>query len=295
MHGSWNGAPGTGRPDPLVTKSARTSGAVQQDRRARVLAAAWKAMAAFSRSVPSSGNQTGSALWTTFVMSSRDCVLGGAAAPGRAGRSRRRRSRRGRGGEGRRPIRRPRCHVERGRGHALSHRGLDAGQPEREAGVPDALGSSAEGTVGRVRPRRGGVARSPACARPRATRAEHRGVARARPWGTTMALPGDGAIALPGSGTTAGMGVPADDLAVRQRRAGAGVPPGRQVPPRASRPAARRASAWKAPAGPRAACRPRRRRGCATAPTCPARSAGRSGSGRWRRRRSCCGCPSRRS
>ena len=32
----------------------------------------WKAMAAFSRSVPSSGNQTGAALWTVFVMSYGD-------------------------------------------------------------------------------------------------------------------------------------------------------------------------------------------------------------------------------
>ena len=67
--GSWKGAPGTGRPEPLVTK---LPGAVWPFRRFAVLGwlrTEWKAMAAFSRSVPSSGNQTGAALWTVFVMS----------------------------------------------------------------------------------------------------------------------------------------------------------------------------------------------------------------------------------
>ncbi|MNZ69979.1 hypothetical protein D3C78_882970 [compost metagenome] len=45
---------------------------------------------------------------------------------------------------------------------------------------------------------------------------------------------------------------------------------------------------------PQGGCLPRTRRAPATWPTCPGRSAGRSGSGRWRRRRCGCGCRNRR-
>ena len=99
MQGSWKGAPGTGRPEPLVTKPPDCGAPLRSGSRERVVRpAAWNAMAAFSRSVPSSGNQTGAALWISFVMSRRLWVpTAHSVRAERPGAAATRRSRRGRG------------------------------------------------------------------------------------------------------------------------------------------------------------------------------------------------------
>ena len=220
---------------------------------------AWNAMAAFSKSVPSSGNQTGAALWISFVMSRCDSgshralAAGNARSASRGGVAVQRVA-----GQAAIPAASLGVHVERRRGHALPHRGLDAGQPEREAGVLDAVGVQRGVDAGRVRAGGRGIARVARCPWSRSPGAP--------PWrccprsmrtvwvaetvvvailGTTVTLPGIRRHRLAGKRDNRRDGRAGHNLAVRQgARAAAGT--GR---PRACRPAARRASGVEAARG----------------------------------------------